>query len=230
MNIATFFHTSSCTFFQIYKCISKKPSFLGQPHQSSFHRSSCTGKKEVYMKKRKESFPPKCGHKTQLLDVALYGPFKRFYASFCDSWWTSHPRTTISSYEIAEISGKAYESAFTTKNITAGFITTGIYPFNPPHVFGRWISGVPLLENAADETDPDISSVSLDVSILHHFNHKPAVLASFYNKAESSKADCVKKRFNKQQWEQNWNLFSFWFIWCFWFWSLGYNWWCKSPR
>ena len=47
---------------------------------------------------------------------------------------TSHPRSTISSYEIAEISGNAYESAVTVKNITAGFETTGIHPFNP-HMF-----------------------------------------------------------------------------------------------
>ena len=70
----------------------------------------------------------------QYLDITVYGPFKRYYALFCYAWLTSHPRSTISSYEIAEISGKAYESAFTMKNITAGFKTTGIYSFNS-HMF-----------------------------------------------------------------------------------------------
>ena len=77
------------------------------------------------------TFPPKRSHQMQPLGIAIYGPFKRYYASFCNACLTSHPRSTISSYEIAEISENAYESAVTVKNITAGFKTTGIYPFNP---------------------------------------------------------------------------------------------------
>ena len=68
-------------------------------------------KKGVYM----ITFPPKCSHKMQPLDVAVYGPFKRFQASFCDASLTSYPRSTISSYENAKTSGKVCDSAFTIK-------------------------------------------------------------------------------------------------------------------
>ena len=80
------------------------------------------------------TFPPKRSHQKQPLDIAVYGPFKRYYATFCNACLTSHPRSTISSCEITEISEKSYESAVTVKNITAGFKATGIYPFNP-HMF-----------------------------------------------------------------------------------------------
>ena len=81
---------------------------------------------EAVAKERKRgvhinTFPPKRSHQKQPLDIAVYGPFKRYYGTFCNVCLTLHPRSTISSYEITEISEKAYESAVTVKNITAGF-------------------------------------------------------------------------------------------------------------
>ena len=67
------------------------------------------------------TFPPKRSHQMQPLEIAVYSPFKLYYASFCDAWLTSCSRSTISSYKISETSKKAYKSAFTMKNITAGF-------------------------------------------------------------------------------------------------------------
>ena len=54
------------------------------------------------------TFPPKCSHKMQSSNEVVYGPFKRFYASFCDAWLTLRPRSKVSSCEIAVISGKIY--------------------------------------------------------------------------------------------------------------------------
>ena len=71
------------------------------------------------------TFPPKCSHKMQPLDITVYGPFKRFYFSFC----------TLED-NIAKMFGKACGNAFTIKNITAGFKTISIYLFNP-HMFSK---------------------------------------------------------------------------------------------
>ena len=41
------------------------------------------------------TFPPKRSHQMQPLGIAIYGPFKRYYASFCNACLTSHPRSTV---------------------------------------------------------------------------------------------------------------------------------------
>ena len=160
-------------FFKFMNATPENPSILfldNHVSHLSIEAVALAREKGVYM----ITFPPKCSHKMQPLDIAVYGPFKRFYASFCNAWLTLHSSSTISIYEIAEISGKAYESACTMKNITSGFKATGICPFNP-HVFSEdeflpaavlpaAVTNFPLIENAADEPGPDISSVSLDAS------------------------------------------------------------------
>ena len=77
------------------------------------------------------TFPPHCSHKLQPLDIGTYGPFKRYYSSFCDSWMTSNLGKPLSIYEVAELSGHAFHKAFTIKNITSSFRSSEIYPFNP---------------------------------------------------------------------------------------------------
>ena len=108
----------------------KSPSVLFLDNHIS-HLSIKAVAKARKKRVRINTFPLKRSHQMQPLDIAVYGPFKRYYASFCNACLTSHPRSTISSYEIAEISRKAYESSVTVKNITAGFKTTAIDPFNP---------------------------------------------------------------------------------------------------
>ena len=61
----------------------------------------------------------------------MYGPFKRYYSSFCDSWITSNPGKPLSIYEVAELSGHAFHKVFTIENITSFFRSIGIHPFNP---------------------------------------------------------------------------------------------------
>lgn len=41
------------------------------------------------------SFPPHCSHKLQPLDRSVYGPFKKYLNSACDSWITNHPGKTM---------------------------------------------------------------------------------------------------------------------------------------
>ena len=73
-------------------------------------------------------FPPHCSHRMQPLDVGVYGHFKRYLNTACDSWMLSHPAKTITFYDVAELSGQAFGKAFSHSNITSSFKTTGIYP------------------------------------------------------------------------------------------------------
>ena len=60
----------------------------------------------------------------------MYGPFKRYYSSFCDSWITSNPGKPLLVYEVAELSGHAFHKAFTIENTTS-FRSSEIHLFNP---------------------------------------------------------------------------------------------------
>lgn len=78
------------------------------------------------------TLPPHCSHKMQPLDKSVYGPFKSFYNRAMNDWMNSpgNAGKPVSIYEVAELAGVAYELAFTIKNITSGFRSTGIAPFN----------------------------------------------------------------------------------------------------
>ena len=82
------------------------------------------------------TFPPHCSHRLQPLDIGVYGPFKRYYASFCDSWLTSNPAQPLTIYDVAELSGLAFAKAFSIENISSSFKSSGIHPFNPGRIYG----------------------------------------------------------------------------------------------
>jgi hypothetical protein len=77
------------------------------------------------------TIPPHTSHKLQPLDVSVYSPFKRLYNRELDSWLVSHPAKTLTIYELAELSGKAWAASATPANIISGFESAGIHPFRP---------------------------------------------------------------------------------------------------
>ena len=77
------------------------------------------------------TFPPHCSHKLQPLDVGVYGPFKRYYSCHCDSWMSSNPGKPLSIYDVAKLSGQAFQRSFTIENITSAFKSSGIHPYKP---------------------------------------------------------------------------------------------------
>lgn len=76
------------------------------------------------------SFPPHTSHKLQPLDRSVYGPFKRFYNAAADSWMKNNPGKTMVIYNIPSLVKVALPNAATPRNITSGFTSTGIWPFN----------------------------------------------------------------------------------------------------
>lgn len=75
------------------------------------------------------TIPPHCSNKLQPLDKTVYKPLKNAYNRAMDSWMFSHPGTTVSIYEVAEIFNEAFVQAMTPKNIIEGFKSCGIFPF-----------------------------------------------------------------------------------------------------
>ena len=110
-------------------------------------------------------FPPHCSHKLQPFDIGVYGPFKRYYSSFCDLWMTSNPGKPLSIYEAAELSGHSFHKAFTIENITSPFRSSGIRPFNPD-VFPNdgflpaVVTDIPLQFDEADSSTTPSTSES----------------------------------------------------------------------
>lgn len=76
------------------------------------------------------TIPPHTSHRLQPLDKTVYGPFKSYYNRALDGWMRSHPGKTASIYNIAGCVNEAFMSAMTPRNITSGFRSTGIYPYN----------------------------------------------------------------------------------------------------
>ena len=47
-----------------------------------------------------------------------------------DNWLRINPGKSVTVYDIPEITNEAHIQAFTARNITVGFHSTGIYPYN----------------------------------------------------------------------------------------------------
>ncbi|XP_049302937.1 uncharacterized protein LOC125776096 [Bactrocera dorsalis] len=77
------------------------------------------------------SFPPKCTHKMQPLDVAVFAPFKGMMTVKHDAWKKSNIGVTFDLHHVPLLVDQCLDVMLTPKTIKSGFRTTGIYPFNP---------------------------------------------------------------------------------------------------
>ncbi|XP_049316954.1 uncharacterized protein LOC125779723 [Bactrocera dorsalis] len=77
------------------------------------------------------SFPPKCTHKMQPLDVAVFAPFKGMMTVKHDAWKKSNIGVTFDLHHVTLLVDQCLDVMLTPKTIKSGFRTTGIYPFNP---------------------------------------------------------------------------------------------------
>lgn len=76
------------------------------------------------------TFPPHCTHKLQPMDRAVFGPVKKAVNTTCDNWMRSNPGKVMSIYDIPGIVKTSFDIAVTPRNISAGFIHTGLWPVN----------------------------------------------------------------------------------------------------
>ena len=76
------------------------------------------------------TLPPHTSHRLQPLDKTVYGPMKASYNRAADDWMRSNPGKTVTIWQIAELTGRAFTSAASPTNIISGFRSTGIFPLN----------------------------------------------------------------------------------------------------
>nr|XP_021186027.2 uncharacterized protein LOC110373173 [Helicoverpa armigera] len=76
------------------------------------------------------SFPPHTTNKLQPLDVAVYGPIKKYFEQEIATFHKAHPGRTIAQLDVASIFNPAYLKGATPVNSISGFRTTGICPYN----------------------------------------------------------------------------------------------------
>lgn len=70
--------------------------------------------------------PPHTTHKLQPLDVAVYGPFGKYFEFYIDRWQKAHPSQHVTFFDIGEIFSEAYLKAATPSNAISGFTKSGI--------------------------------------------------------------------------------------------------------
>lgn len=76
------------------------------------------------------SFPPHSSHKLQPLDVAIYGPFKKFCRVSFNQFIINNPGKIIGIYDVAALTKEPFLKSFNAEAITKSFACTGIYPLN----------------------------------------------------------------------------------------------------
>ena len=77
------------------------------------------------------ALPPNTTHLTQPLDKGAFGPLKMKWHQVVHDFRVSHPGQVVTQYNFCRLFSKAWVEAMTPMNISSGFSTTGIYPFNP---------------------------------------------------------------------------------------------------
>ena len=75
--------------------------------------------------------PPHTTHRTQPLDKGCFSPLKAYWRDECHAYIRKNPGKVITKFQFNNIFSKAWMRGMSIGNITSGFKTTGIYPFNP---------------------------------------------------------------------------------------------------
>lgn len=118
------------------------------------------------------TFPPHCSHKLQPLDVAVYGPLKRYFNDAANSWHLQYPGETVTIYRIAVLLGKAYPLAMTISNLMSGFRRPGILPFDQ-HSFGddeflgSFVTDRPNLRTPLDLSPPCLKCLAVHTGCIN---------------------------------------------------------------
>lgn len=81
------------------------------------------------------SFAPHTTDRMQPLDVAIYGPLKKYFEQELNTFQKSHPGRIINQYDITKLFGGAYPKCASVHNAIQGFRKPGIWPYNP-NAFG----------------------------------------------------------------------------------------------
>uniref|UniRef100_A0A2H1VWF9 SFRICE_015897 n=1 Tax=Spodoptera frugiperda TaxID=7108 RepID=A0A2H1VWF9_SPOFR len=82
------------------------------------------------------SFAPHTTDRMQPLDVAVYGPLKKYFEQELNTFQKTHPGRIVNQYDMAKLFGGAYAKSASVQNAVNGFKKPGIWPYDP-NVFGE---------------------------------------------------------------------------------------------
>lgn len=115
------------------------------------------------------SFPPHTTHRLQPLDVGVYAPFKTYLATAFNDWMLAHPGQAITIRNISYLANKAYENAFSVKNIQSAFKKTGLWPpdrlvFKETDFTSSMVTDRPLASDNDAESSQNTSFIEQNIS------------------------------------------------------------------
>lgn len=150
--------------------------------------------------------PPHTTHKLQPLDVAVYGPFGKYFQNSIDKWQKSHASQHVTFFDIGEIFCDAYLRAAVPNNAIKGFQKTGITDCNID-VF----SDVDFLPADVTECDMEISGLNttdknsaqgvtctqMNENISPNINNCPSVAGCNLQSGDHKKLSCSRSDFSE---------------------------------
>lgn len=75
--------------------------------------------------------PSNTTHELQPMDKAVFKSFEHYWDEQVILYWTQHKNRSITKQRFGDIFSTVWDKAVTPQNISSGFSSTGIYPFNP---------------------------------------------------------------------------------------------------
>ena len=77
------------------------------------------------------TLPSHCTHWLQPWDKSMFSPLKRKYNALCSEYMAENNTHNITKNSWPKLFFQAWRSAITSVNMVSGFVSTGIWPFNP---------------------------------------------------------------------------------------------------
>ena len=102
--------------------------------------------------------PPHTTADSQPLDTSCFKPLKSYWVDVCRKYLFAHPSQVITKFQFSALFAQAWSQGMTISNITSGFRTSGVYPFNPKAILDK------LSEVSSDKGSSSKSSEAITFS------------------------------------------------------------------
>ena len=84
--------------------------------------------------------PPHTTADCQPLDTTCFKPLKTYWIEVCRKYLFANPSRVITKFQFSALFAETWSKGMTISNITSGFRTTGICPFNPKAILDKFSS------------------------------------------------------------------------------------------
>ncbi|CAF4022022.1 unnamed protein product, partial [Rotaria sordida] len=136
--------------------------------------------------------PPNCTHVLQPLDAVTFGVAKQVWKNLVGKYFSRTDRRTIRKIDLPGLFTKLYQSAFTSKQVLAGFVRAGVWPFNPDANKDKVVKQ-PLTAKQLNPLPQTTNSTNLSTSLTQSFltnnNTTPITISSISSSSSSGLSD-----------------------------------------